>query len=242
MDEVARRAGCSASILGEYERAERTPRDEQYVRDLAGVLGVPAEALVADWSQTRTQPVSPSGGEASSPPHHDQHPARRVRAIAMPLASAIVGAVVILVLTLSSGTGVVPVQNAPEGASTVGVPNLHPSITVSPSTGLTDGQSVTVTGTGYTPSNENVWVGQCAAPPRDPAVCDHESAHQVFVQVDGNGGFTTTITAHETFQGATDANPGDPIPVDCRVASGCFISGGQANPNISALQFISFDS
>jgi hypothetical protein len=106
---------------------------------------------------------------------------------------------------------------------------------------LTDGQRVTVTGTGYTPSDENVWVGQCEAPPRDPAVCDHESAHQVFVRVDGNGGFTTTITLHETFQGATDTNPGDPIPVDCRVA-GCFISAGQANPNISAVQFISFDS
>jgi hypothetical protein len=116
-----------------------------------------------------------------------------------------------------------------------------PSITVSPSTGLVDGQSVTVTGTGYTDPGDPVWVGQCSNA-SDPAVCDHELAHQVFVQVDGNGGFTTTITVHETFQGATDANPGDPIPVDCRVAPGCFVSGGQANPNISALQFISFDS
>lgn len=51
MEQVAHHAHCSFSILGEYERAERVPREAALVRDLAGVLGVPPGDLVGQWNR-----------------------------------------------------------------------------------------------------------------------------------------------------------------------------------------------
>jgi len=51
---VARRANCSLSMLAEYERAERIPRDPEFVRGLAQVLQISPEQLVEEWSLAMT--------------------------------------------------------------------------------------------------------------------------------------------------------------------------------------------
>ena len=53
MEAVARLANCSLSMLGEYERAERIPRDAEFVRGLAQVLEISPEQLVDQWHRAR---------------------------------------------------------------------------------------------------------------------------------------------------------------------------------------------
>ena len=110
------------------------------------------------------------------------------------------------------------------------------SITLSQSTGLTDLQSVTVTGTGYDPTanNGNVSIIECASQPA--GTCDVATAGSVPVQPDGS--FSTSFTVHKTFQfDPTGAN----TLVDCTVSPGCSISAAQSS-TIYAAQSISFDA
>ncbi len=62
-----------------------------------------------------------------------------------------------------------------------------PQITLTPATGLSGGQSVTVTGTGFVPNND-VYVRECAA---SDSFCSGQSA---FLLADGNGAFSTPLT------------------------------------------------
>ena len=81
-------------------------------------------------------------------------------------------------------------------------PNAAPpsaQITVTPAVGLTAGQSLTVTGTGFFP-NDYVYVRECAA---TDVSCSGSSA---YLPADGNGAFSTPLTARllvEDGQGTT---------------------------------------
>ena len=155
-----------------------------------------------------------------------------------------------LALTLNGGTSAEPLRRpdaeAPVAQTMAPATTTTPATTTSPSivvtrfSGLRDLEQVAVTGTGYTPSGNDVWLGQCAGRPGPAPICDREAAHQVHQQVDANGKFSRSITMHETFMGASSADLGHLISVDCRVAPGCFISAGQADPNLAAFQIISF--
>jgi hypothetical protein len=137
---------------------------------------------------------------------------------------------------------VTPTTLAISAAAQVSTPATatRPSITVTTTSGLKNLDQVTIIGTGYTPSGNNVWIGLCAGTPGPAPVCDREAAHQVLEQVDASGRFSRSITLHDTFAGATAADPSHLTQVDCTVAPGCFISVGQANPNLAAFQVISF--
>lgn len=102
---------------------------------------------------------------------------------------------------------------ASAGASAAGV-------TVTPSTGLSDGASVTVDVTGFGAA-EAVSVTECAG---DPAagtlVCDVAGIKQFTTDAAGAG--STTFTVKKTFQGLDQS--GAAVDVNCAtIAGGCFI-------------------
>ncbi len=76
-----------------------------------------------------------------------------------------------------------------------------PSVTVSPSSGLTDGQNVTVKGSGFTPNYANMVVVECAASATGANGCDTNDVK--FTKADANGAFTVTLTVRSKF-GSTD--------------------------------------
>ena len=78
-----------------------------------------------------------------------------------------------------------------------------PSITVSPSSGLTNGQNVTVKGSGFTANYANMVVVQCAASATGASGCNVNDVK--FTKADANGAFTVTLTIKEKF-GSTDCS------------------------------------
>lgn len=84
-------------------------------------------------------------------------------------------------------------------ACTPGPPPVPPgpAISVSPSTGLTDGQVVVVTGGGYAPSS-SLGMVQCVAGADSIDDCDGRTATSF--SADANGGFRKPLTVHRTIQ------------------------------------------
>ena len=85
-----------------------------------------------------------------------------------------------------------------------------PAVTASPSSGLADGQTVTVTGTGF-PAGAEVAVSQC----RENTTCTDTLAKAT---VGANGTFTAPYTVRKKFA-ATDWSTGTAtsVTVDCAV-------------------------
>ncbi|KAF2774748.1 enediyne antibiotic chromoprotein [Streptomyces coelicoflavus] len=83
-----------------------------------------------------------------------------------------------------------------------------PALAVSPGSGLSDGQSVTVTGTGF-PAGTEVAVSQC----RENTTCTDTL---VTATVGADGGFSAAYTVRREFT-ATDwsTGTGTPVTVDC---------------------------
>jgi hypothetical protein len=98
-----------------------------------------------------------------------------------------------------------------------------PAVSVSPSTGLVDGQVVTVTGSGYTP-NSSLGMVQCVAGADSIDDCDGTTATSF--SADATGGFRKPLTvrrviSHNVGQLTDCAEPGS-----CVVAS-VYIHGFQ---------------
>jgi hypothetical protein len=93
----------------------------------------------------------------------------------------------VTVTTISVGTalGVSPVL---AGAATA------PTVQVQPSTNVADGQVVTVTGSGFTPS-ETILVLECQAGATGPFNCDINTVQSLFQPTDSNGNFSTPYVA-----------------------------------------------
>ena len=89
-----------------------------------------------------------------------------------------------------------------------------PNATVTPDSGLVDGQTVTVQGSGFDPSTVDIGVAQCPAESTSAAEC---VGHKV---VPANGGsFSTTFVVHRFV-----------LAVDCAsVARRCFIGASNLN-------------
>ncbi|MFD4971258.1 enediyne antibiotic chromoprotein [Streptomyces sp. NPDC058424] len=81
-----------------------------------------------------------------------------------------------------------------------------PAVTASPGSGLADGQSVTVTGTGF-PTGAEVAVSQC----RENSTCTDSLAKAT---VGADGSFTAAYTVRKQFT-ATDWSTGSTVTVDC---------------------------
>lgn len=89
-----------------------------------------------------------------------------------------------------------------------------PTVAVSPATGLTDGQTVTVTGSGYSASAP-VGILQCPADATSPDRCDGRTADSF--STDAAGRFTRSAVVHRVI---TDAHG---VVTDCGTAGACAV-------------------
>jgi hypothetical protein len=106
-------------------------------------------------------------------------------------------------------------------------------MTVTPSTGLTNGASVSVSVTGFG-SGETVFIGQCAYVGGEPA-CPTGTTPSV--TANGSGAATTTLTVKKTFEGFRLDGSSVGV-IDCATAD-CFIGAG-ANSGAQASVSIKF--
>ncbi|WP_197522925.1 enediyne antibiotic chromoprotein [Actinokineospora pegani] len=90
-----------------------------------------------------------------------------------------------------------------------------PQVVVTPSTGLTDGASVSVSITGF-PSGESVYVAQCGSVDGQIVICDLDDAGEVVTGSDGEASTATIV--HRVFEGY-DLD-GNLVEVDCDTAPG----------------------
>jgi hypothetical protein len=96
------------------------------------------------------------------------------------------------------------------------------AVSVTPSTNLVDGQSVTVSGTGLTPGTV-YHIGECA-PVDSTIACNQPEG--VDVTADSAGTATATLTVRKTFVGLVGAPPGTPVgTIDCGTQA-CLVGFG----------------
>jgi hypothetical protein len=100
------------------------------------------------------------------------------------------------------------------GAAACGPTPVGPSVTVSPATGLTDEQEVTVRGSGYS-AGASVGILQCPAGATSPDVCDGRTADSF--STDGSGRYTRTMTVYAVIEDAHG------VETDCAAEPGACI-------------------
>jgi hypothetical protein len=148
----------------------------------------------------------------TDPQHNQVRPRRRAR-------QALVSTSVIAVAALGALLGFAGPASA-----------AGPSVTVSPSSGLSNGQNVTVKGSGFTANYPQMVVVQCAATATGANGCNVNDVQ--FPKADANGAFTVTLTVRSKF-GSTDCTK-----VECIVQAheGINPSSGKTGTS-SALHF-----
>ncbi|GHF28269.1 enediyne antibiotic chromoprotein [Streptomyces morookaense] len=100
-----------------------------------------------------------------------------------------------------------------------------PSLSVSPNSSLSDGQSVTVSGSGYKPGSTIVLL-QCDGDKPQGTACDKQAL--VAAAADAKGGIKATFTVHKQFTGSNMAGGSGTSKVDC--SSGhCYIGATDAS-------------
>ena len=109
---------------------------------------------------------------------------------------------------------------APIGFDPAAPPPPPPALTVTPSTGLADGDVVTITGSGFSPG-AGVGVSQCRDGSIGGADCDFAVAK--FPNADGSGGFSIEYTVAEQI------SAGAAGPLDCGSAAGVCAIGAVSN-------------
>ncbi|MEV4135990.1 neocarzinostatin apoprotein domain-containing protein [Dactylosporangium sp. NPDC049742] len=118
------------------------------------------------------------------------------------------------VLVTAALAGVVPLGAAPAWAA--------PALTVSKTTGLTDGVSVTVGGSGFTANLKQIAVGQCIEEVKGPSDCNLAGGSQ-FVNADASGKIPTV-----TLKLAQKFGTFDCTKRTCVIAAQILPSGGNA--------------
>lgn len=101
--------------------------------------------------------------------------------------------------------------------------NTGPAVSVTPNTGLVDGQVVTVTGSGYAP-NSSVGMVQCVAGADSIDDCDGRTATSH--SADANGGYVKPLTVYKVIRHNIDETTDCSVPGNCIVA-GVYIHGFQ---------------
>ncbi|MCL7365480.1 MULTISPECIES: enediyne antibiotic chromoprotein [Streptomyces] len=115
-------------------------------------------------------------------------------------------------------------------SAAVAAPSAAPAVSVSPATGLSDGDTVAVQITGFAPST-TVYAAECAVLADGVVACNVPDA--LVLTTDANGAASGDSFARATFQG-TDLATGETHAVDCAtVDGGCFFNttaDGAAGP------------
>jgi hypothetical protein len=109
----------------------------------------------------------------------------------------------VLGTVLQTAAGTTPATQTPSSTPTAHASAADPTVTVTSSTGLTDGQGVTVSGSGYG-ANAFGAVVQCSSAPGQPTVTVQGNAVPVSCtnplhavkSTDASGAFTTAFTVH----------------------------------------------
>jgi hypothetical protein len=94
-----------------------------------------------------------------------------------------------------------------------------PAITVTPSSGLTDGQSVSVHGTGFTANAKDINIVECPASGASQNACNIAGG-QFFQSTDGSGSFTVAIAVKEKYGS-----------IDCTKITCMVVAHEGTNPN-----------
>jgi hypothetical protein len=130
-----------------------------------------------------------------------------------------------------------PGQAASAALTFADVPLKTPKMTASPSTGLDDGDNVTVTGKGFK-RHEYIALTECVAGDTQEGECGYDSGIGNTVQVEANGSGRFSVTYNvarlTTLFGGT---------IDCAQAPGCVIAAVQLSgfESVQAVTPISFD-
>jgi hypothetical protein len=102
-------------------------------------------------------------------------------------------------LLMGARAGVITLGVAALLVLTVTAADAQARLQVSQTTGLSDGQSVTVSGSGFTPGLTQIAVGQCITPFTGPAHC-HLAGGATFVNADDSGNLpSVTLKLDERF-------------------------------------------
>jgi hypothetical protein len=112
-----------------------------------------------------------------------------------------------------------------------------PIIQIDPATGLSDGQSVAVTGSGFTPG-AMIYFGQCKSA-AEVSICNAEAAGGVFADEAGN--ISGSLVVRTSFEGV-DTGTGAPAgTVNCSGTAACVVAAGDDTQvlNQVALSFAS---
>jgi hypothetical protein len=133
-----------------------------------------------------------------------------------------------LAATTAVATGLTLTMQAPAMAAS-------PTVAVTPATGLSDGATVAVTGSGLTPGAV-YYAGQCALIASGKFGCDPSTS--VAVTADAKGTVSTKIAVHTKFNAVVDAAGTPGGTVDCGVTS-CVVDLRSATGD-GASQAISF--
>ncbi len=137
-------------------------------------------------------------------------------------------------ITVAALAAFVPMMAA-QGAA-VAAPTA-PKITVTPSTKLADGATVSVSVSGFKGS-EDLFVVECAMPKPKQIACDLQDGKMF--KTDAKGGGEVKVTVHKTYTSSTpDGKPGP--KVDCsKQQGGCVLGAGNIQSKELAGAPISF--
>ncbi|HXQ58491.1 MAG TPA: neocarzinostatin apoprotein domain-containing protein, partial [Acidimicrobiales bacterium] len=113
-------------------------------------------------------------------------------------------------------------------------PTGSPTVTVSPSTGLLDGQAMAVTGNSFTAKTVYALV-ECTTGATALSSCGLTAGNGTLVKSDSSGSFSTSMTAVRTI---TPVSTG--TPVDCATAGACVLAVVARKQGIVASTPISF--
>jgi hypothetical protein len=133
----------------------------------------------------------------------------------------------------------VAVAAAGLGVFTASPAQAAPALTVAPDASLVDGQTVTVSGSGYE-ADKPVFLAQCDVDFSVAPACAAGTAKRVTVAPDGT--FTTTVTVRKAFDGVNPATGEVTRQVDCSAVVCGVISVQSDSPDAELTQkAISFD-
>ncbi len=135
----------------------------------------------------------------------------------LPLVLGATGTAASLTAAHGTATSCAPPSEAPPPVASSSPPCM-PTITVVPSAGLADGQTVTVTATGFLP-NTSITLTECTSSSSDSLPCDQST--ELYVPDDGSGAFTFGYDVSRII----NVNS---INVDCAL-SPCILSAADAS-------------
>jgi hypothetical protein len=115
-------------------------------------------------------------------------------------------------------------------------PPCIPAITVNPDTGLADGQSVTVTGTGFS-ANAEIGMAECQPGTTSEATCD--LSNTLILQSDGSGDFSTSFNVNRILNIQSDSE--FPTQIDCAQVTCDLGAGVISDFAVAAVAPLSFD-